>query len=383
MLLGKHSVISHGHDPCHGSAVLPADDDFIKFLDYDDLERRFEIHKYYPNFIHNHDYLTPQIREMISDKPIYAKANEHLKNFKNPGSRKTFITEIDVVTGQMRVHEKIDKSEKKEARRKERRERKEERKEEKRERRDEKREERKERKDERKERKDERKDERKERKDMLEDRKGNGANETAKLEDVRIMDFSQDDIRRADDRQGRHNARKEVIESRLEDHRRSKERNDKDSEEQAEQRKLLREHRSQRMAEKTSQPYVAPAIKPPTHAHTRGSNLEFNNPFDSRQPTLVASAHPQEGIRSRQNSVRTVESMESIKSTIGGRLRNLIRPRKVEDNGLVRTSSYDQTQSMMTSTRGAKNKLLRLKGDSGRRMSGQLGTYIFESEMKE
>jgi len=360
MLLGKRSdkpVTSRG------PRLVPADDDFIRTLDYEDLEQRFHIRKYYPLFIHNYDYLTPQIREMIRDKPIYAKANEHVKNVKGATLRKTYVTEIDVETGQIRVQEKKTaeqaKSEKKEAKKKkkeERKERKEEHKERKEERKEEKREERRERKEERKELKEERKEERRERRE-----------EKKELKEERKEE-------KMEEKRERQNARKEVIENRREEHR-DKQRID----ELDELRKLLREHRSQRMAEKTPQPYFAPAIKPPPQTHLRQSQMEFNNPFDSKQPTLVASAHHAEGVRSRQNSVRTVESMDTLKSSIGGKLRSIMRPRRSidkSDNRLVRTSSYDQTQSVMTSTRGAKNKLLRLKDDNGRRMSGQIGTYF-------
>lgn len=302
----------------------PDNDDFIKTLDYEELERRFDIHKYYPKFIHNYDYSTPQIRSMIRDKPIYAKANEHLKNFKNPGSRKTYITEIDVETGQIEVRERKSKDQLKQ----------------------------------------ERREERKERKEARHDRRE----------------------ARHEERKLRHAARKDIIETKRDDRREAREKKREDSterlDEKEESRRLLRDYRSQRLSEKTSQPYVMPAIRPPglSHVAAARTTLEFRDPFDSRQPTLVPTQQKMEGARSRQNSVRTMESLGSdhIKTSLGGKLRHMIRPRRSVDkstDSLVRTSSYDQTQSMMTSVRGAKNKLLRLKDDNGRRMSGQIGTY--------
>lgn len=362
MMLGKltenshHSHGRHLHGPSHShDAMEPADDDFIRTLDYDDLEQRYDIHKYYPKFIHNYDYLTPQIREMIGDKPVYAKANEHVKNFKNPGARKTYVTEIDVATGQMKVREKKVKEKRREGK-EDRTERREDMKERKEERKEKRREDRKERSDERKERRGERKERIEE--IGLKQKRVDGAKET---------DHSEKNEQKARSGEVDHleNPSRELR---------------PDTEERAHQRKLLREHRSQRMAEKTSQPYGAPAIRPPKQT-ARKPTMEFNNPFDSNQKTLVGSQNC-EGLRSRQNSVRTVEM--DTKSSIGGKLRNLMRRRSVDaSNTLVRTSSYDQTQSTMTTTRGAKNKLLRLKGDSGRRMSGQLGTYIFEELNRE
>lgn len=55
----------------------PSDGDYIRYLDYDELEEKFQVHKYYPKFIHN-ELPTPDLKEMIADKPIYAKANDHL-----------------------------------------------------------------------------------------------------------------------------------------------------------------------------------------------------------------------------------------------------------------------------------------------------------------
>lgn len=74
------------------------DKTFIKNIDYDELERRFQVHKYVPNYIHHYDYLTPQIRSMINDKPIYAQANQHVKQ---PPPRKKKIMEFDIVTGEV------------------------------------------------------------------------------------------------------------------------------------------------------------------------------------------------------------------------------------------------------------------------------------------
>lgn len=323
----------------------PDDEDYIKTLDYEELEKRFEIHKYYPKFIHNYDYSTPQIRQMLRDKPIYAKANEHVKNFKNPGTRKTFITEIDTETGQIQVHEKKTKEQAKQ----ERREAKEARRSARKEGRENKREEEHEK----------RKDRQAARKEIIETRRDNHRQSREKLknDETSISDINSDINNNGNNNNG------------------------VDADVNGGSRKLLRDYKSQRKSEKTAQPYVAPAIKPPSYkatAHADAGSIQFNNPFDKKFAPVLAALLPPEGVRSRQNSVRTMESVNSepLKSSLGGKLRQMMRPRRsVESESLVRTSSYDQTQLMMTSTRGAKNKLLRLKDDSGRRMSHQVGTY--------
>lgn len=311
------------------SSYQPDNEDYIRTLDYDQLEKQFEIHKYYPKFIHNYDYSTPQIRAMLRDKPIYAKANKHVQNFKNPSTGKTFVTQFDVETGNIAVHEKTSKKLVKQKREKAE----------------------------------------KEHKDAKQDRK-----------------------LKHEQKKDHHDSLKEINEARRENHGdfRGKLHHEL-NEEKEETRRLLRQYRSQRLDEKTAQPYAMAAIKPPIQNQTELRNvMEFKNPFDLNQATMVSSqnqntaalvpSHKPEDMRSRQNSVRTMQNVgsDTIKTSLGGKLRHMIRPwRSVEkhSNNLVRTSSYDQTQSMMTSTRGAKNKLLRLKDDSGRRMSAQIGTY--------
>lgn len=70
-----------------GLSLGPSDEDFIRCLDYEMLERQFAIHKYYPKFVHNLDYLTPQIRRMIGNKPVYAKANKIAKKIRKEQRR--------------------------------------------------------------------------------------------------------------------------------------------------------------------------------------------------------------------------------------------------------------------------------------------------------
>ena len=51
----------------------------IKNIDYEFLEEKFQMHKYYPQYIHNQEISTPVLRDLIVDKPIYADANKHVK----------------------------------------------------------------------------------------------------------------------------------------------------------------------------------------------------------------------------------------------------------------------------------------------------------------
>lgn len=72
------TIISKGINKLSlNSSGAPTDEDFIRNIDYDELERKFHVRKYYPQFIHN-ELATPNLKEMIADKPIYAKANDHL-----------------------------------------------------------------------------------------------------------------------------------------------------------------------------------------------------------------------------------------------------------------------------------------------------------------
>lgn len=70
----------------------PTDEDFIRSIDYDELEKNFQVHKYYPQFIHN-DLPTPSLKEMIANKPIYAKANGHLTKEQKREQMKEFRRE--------------------------------------------------------------------------------------------------------------------------------------------------------------------------------------------------------------------------------------------------------------------------------------------------
>lgn len=112
-------------------------DDF-SLINYEELELKYEIYKYYPKFFHNEELSTPSIREMIVDKPIYAEANEHLKDWVNPGVMKIYETELDLDSGKLKIRKerKEQKKQQRQLEKEERRDKREERKEERRERRE-------------------------------------------------------------------------------------------------------------------------------------------------------------------------------------------------------------------------------------------------------
>lgn len=77
--------------------------DEISLINYEELEKKFQIHKYYPKYFHNEEVSTPVIKELIHDKPIYSKANAHVKDFKNPGVLKIYETELDLTSGKLKI----------------------------------------------------------------------------------------------------------------------------------------------------------------------------------------------------------------------------------------------------------------------------------------
>lgn len=327
-----------------GAPDSPTDEDFIKCLDYEELERKFGCFKYYPKFLNNYDYLTPEIKEMIGDKPVYLKANKHLKGFKNPGTKKTFVTEIDVETGEMTVKEQIDKKDRK-ARKEERRAKREGRKED------------------RKERREDRKEDRKERKELKKEQK----ERRERKKDGQTVQTTLPIL------QSQHRGRQDSVAT------------------------------GNSGSTQNLGPMGAPAkVEQPNGAANDAANADgftFNNPFGD-QRTLVAEKEPKaapmsrtnsvatkgrqnsvhSGVKPRQNSVQTVQNLEKPrKMTFSLRLRDMIMPHKhtvnQENTELQRIQSYDQTRLQMTFSRGAKTGLLKNLDSKSRRMSEQIGTY--------
>lgn len=59
--------------------VGETNEEYIRRLNYDELEEKYDIHKYYPQYIHNGEISTPQLRAMLKDKPIYHKVKPQNK----------------------------------------------------------------------------------------------------------------------------------------------------------------------------------------------------------------------------------------------------------------------------------------------------------------
>lgn len=317
-----------------GEHADPTNNDFIQCLDYEALEKHFDIHKYYPKYIHNYDYLTPTIKSLIADKPIYAKANRHVKNWKNPGTRKTLITTIDLDTGEAEIVEKSPK---------------------------------------RKQRRDLIREQRQERRELrLEQREArhqmrNSAQESAK-------EF----------RQERRDLIKDHLQEKRDLHR------DHLQELHAVKRKpnyICHPHQKTELADKPtkSESTSKESLHSPDHKQT-----VFRNPFDS-QSTLVQSTGPTSVSmtaansddythRTRQNSVMStgLEGPQR-RPSLASKLFNIVKgERKKEDlENLKTSSSYDATKSTMTNTRSKKNNFIRLKlqDRQTRRGSEQFGTY--------
>ncbi|CAK7893656.1 hypothetical protein CAAN1_01S13652 [[Candida] anglica] len=101
-------------------------------IDYEELEEKFQIHKYYPKYFHNYDYSTPVIKDLIANKPIYSKANDHVKR---SAARQAVSDSLEVEKGNIpsckdrrkekRMLHKVLKEEKKELKKDQREEKKE------------------------------------------------------------------------------------------------------------------------------------------------------------------------------------------------------------------------------------------------------------------
>lgn len=337
------------------SRLNPTDDpsnvDFINALDYDDLERRFQIHKYYPKFIHNYDVSTPTIRSMICDKPIYLKANSHVKNWKNPGTRKTYITELDLDTGEAAIKEKdvdteMDSSDSKRLAKKIRKEARRQRHEEKRIQKDEKTEE-----------------------------KGLRKQERTEEKDLRKQEKSSE----RDDRKQRHEEYKQLRKDQA-----------------LERKEFKKAYKPHHIAPPPNQIAAMEAAAPP---RATKPDMMFRNPFDLEMATLVPSENPNH--RSRQPSYDVqatngpfgahhdefaVDGPKKRNNSIASRFMGMVKPeihrrRSSRFNNPLEPvhtlSSYDATKSTMTLNRSNVTNMLKYKlnENAHRRQSEQIGTY--------
>ncbi|ABN66559.2 Phosphatidylinositol-4-phosphate 5-kinase and related FYVE finger-containing proteins [Scheffersomyces stipitis CBS 6054] len=82
----RFSQMSVSHKKVPVEETEESNSEFIKSINYDSLEKKYDIHKYYPSYIHNCGISTPVLRDLIIDKPIYADANKHVKKKKKRSS---------------------------------------------------------------------------------------------------------------------------------------------------------------------------------------------------------------------------------------------------------------------------------------------------------
>lgn len=301
---------------------LPLNDtSIIRALDYEELEEKYQIQKYYPRFIHNYDYSTPQIKEMIQDKPIYAKANRHKKRATSETKKRA--TEFDLITGEAIGLDKSKKDLKvferglrKELKR-----------------------------DQINEQKLQRKEHREHRKEQFEDRKS--------LKEQH---------------------RQEMKDEREESRRILREHLSKRKKAAYVPAPFLPAYQPRDHTE------AQPGDQKMEGSKTR-TDLLFRNPFDSTQSTLVAATsalgtHLGSGGKTKVAS----DAPEARKPSISCRLRDLLlgksSTQKV-NTVLKRTKSFDQTKADMTTERDAKNNIFRLVESKGRRMSEAMRTYFF------
>ena len=67
----------------------------LKNIDYDYLEKHFQIYKYYPSYVHNDEIRTPELKDLIIDKPIYNEANKHVKRKKRKSVKQKQEEKVD------------------------------------------------------------------------------------------------------------------------------------------------------------------------------------------------------------------------------------------------------------------------------------------------
>lgn len=90
--------------------VGETNEEYIRRLNYEELEEKYDIHKYYPQYIHNGEVSTPQLRAMIKDKPIYhgvkprQRPTEQAKAIVKAKANETHGVNGGDVTGQMNGH---------------------------------------------------------------------------------------------------------------------------------------------------------------------------------------------------------------------------------------------------------------------------------------
>ncbi|GEQ66464.1 hypothetical protein JCM33374_g127 [Metschnikowia sp. JCM 33374] len=311
---------------------IPDDIDLIPSLDYEELEQKYQIRKQHPRLIQNCDFTTPQIRAMICDKPIYAKANRP----KNRTTSKKRTTDFDTMKGEL-IPSNMNKKSLKFFER--------------------------------------------------------GLRKDLKRENIHEQATKKKENR--DNWQAEQNERMGVPEHNRETPSEEKKETRRLLREHHHQRKRPENLCITAFPERPNhiklkvQPQIELQAKPPAQPQKYGiradtsTDLLFKNPFDSTQLTLVAATSNQGsmwGFGSSSKSNMNTNISCTKKMSLSGRLKDLIlskRPGKEPVPELRRPKSFDQTKSGMTTERGTKHDLLRLAETRGRTMSEGLRTYFF------
>lgn len=81
-------MFSSKFNPIH-SHHEDINDQFIRNVDYNQIEEEFGVVKYYPNYVHNPHISTPELKSLIEDKPIYKQVkNREFKKELRKNQRK-------------------------------------------------------------------------------------------------------------------------------------------------------------------------------------------------------------------------------------------------------------------------------------------------------
>ena len=319
----------------NGSDKSPSDRDFIDHLNYEELERKFCVYKYYPQYIHNVEAPTPMIKDLISDKPIYAQANRHVKK-------------------KQRQEQKHERREEKRALREEKKE---------------------ERKQNREEKRDLRLQQRQERRELRQEQQVRSKQQQAYPRHITNVNSN------ANGNAAHSNGANANLNANGASSHAISSSNGSNSNATSTRTKDVHIHNHINVN------VMAPKID-------EADELTFRNPFGSKPPTFEESqllAKESSGTnRSLVISTRmrrsSTQSSNKRHNSIASKFVNILMgnlssgeetPGSNDDNELHVSSSYDATKSNMTSSRSKKTNLLKLKLDPRRRMSEQIGKLLF------
>lgn len=73
------------------------DENFIRKADYAMLEQRYGLCKYYPCYVHNPLILTPVLKDLIIDKPLYADANRRKKKRQELARERQMMEKLEMI----------------------------------------------------------------------------------------------------------------------------------------------------------------------------------------------------------------------------------------------------------------------------------------------